>query len=115
MAETCNEKCSMNPWRLHGPSRLACIVIALILVLPPAAHGIIYGWTDSRGITHYTNKEDEIPGRYRVRARLLYREKSETPSRVGQSVADKQAVPETHQPDKLPAVHQSNAVDHTLM
>jgi hypothetical protein len=35
---------------------------------------MVYMWKDSTGTPHYTNKEYEIPDRYRARAKALYPE-----------------------------------------
>lgn len=35
---------------------------------------MIYSWTDSAGIAHYTNKEYEIPLRYRAKVKARYPE-----------------------------------------
>lgn len=42
------------------------------LLLASPSHGAVYVWKDTAGIRHYTNKEYEIPERYRSRAKLLY-------------------------------------------
>jgi uncharacterized protein DUF4124 len=46
------------------------LLVALILVAS-AAHGEIYTWKDSRGTSHYANRPDDIPPRYRSRAKPL--------------------------------------------
>ncbi len=46
-------------------------LLAVLVFAASAAHGEIYKWADSRGITHYTNSMDEIPVRYRARAKSL--------------------------------------------
>ena len=88
---------------------IRAVVITLLLLLAPAAHGAIFGWTDSEGTKHFTNKESNIPPRYRDKAKLLYPEpedsqpppqaaqpqvsppparSEEPPSRVAQPVAN---------------------------
>jgi len=52
----------------------------LALVIPSAAFGMLFNWTDSAGIKHYTNKEYDIPVRYRAKAKHLYPEQADTPS-----------------------------------
>lgn len=48
------------------------LMIAIVLVAATAqAENEIYRWLDARGTTHYTNREDEIPARYRGRAVVL--------------------------------------------
>lgn len=49
------------------------VLAALIFVASPA-FGMIYSWTDSQGIAHYTNKEYEIPARYRARVKARFPE-----------------------------------------
>jgi hypothetical protein len=68
---------------------IRAVVITLLLVLAPAAHGAIFGWTDSEGTAHYTNRESEIPPRYRDKAKLIVREPtdSQTPQQIGQTLA----------------------------
>ena len=48
----------------------------MFLELP--AHGMMYSWSDSSGITHYVNREYDIPARYRARAKALYPEPSDS-------------------------------------
>jgi hypothetical protein len=43
----------------------------LLLFVASSAFGEIYTWTDARGSAHYTNRMDEIPVRYRARAKAL--------------------------------------------
>ena len=52
------------------------IVKKLLLAVVPVfaaslAHGEIYTWTDTRGAAHYTNRMDEIPVRFRAKAKSL--------------------------------------------
>lgn len=47
-------------------------VIAIILVfVATSAYGEIYTWTDARGAANYANKLDDIPVRYRAKAKSL--------------------------------------------
>ena len=47
-------------------------VIAIILVfVATAAYGEIYTWTDARGAANYANRMDDVPVRYRAKARSL--------------------------------------------
>ena len=62
--------------------RFALIVLTLMLPALPA-QGIVFMWRDSAGIVHYTNKEHEIPVRYKARAKPLYPEAGD--SAPGQS------------------------------
>lgn len=52
-------------------------VILFILVQSSMAYGMVYRWTDTRNITHYTNREYEIPARYREKAKALYPEQAD--------------------------------------
>ena len=53
------------------------VLLALVFVASPA-FGLIYSWTDPQGVAHYTNKEYEIPPRYRARAKALYPEQADS-------------------------------------
>ncbi len=46
-------------------------VLLLLLLSASLAHAEIYTWTDSKGTKHYTNKDYEIPERYRAKAKVL--------------------------------------------
>ena len=48
------------------------------MLIASFAYGMVYTWTDSSGIRHYTNKEYEIPVRYRPNAKSLYPEQVDT-------------------------------------
>ncbi len=56
------------------------LIIAILLVSSPA-FGTVYRWNDSAGIAHYTNREYDIPDRYKSRAKALYPEAGD--SRTG--------------------------------
>jgi hypothetical protein len=72
---------------------IRAIAITLLLVLAPAAHGAIFGWTDSEGTAHYTNRESEIPPRYRDKAKLMVQEPtdSQAPQQTGQTQTSPQS------------------------
>ncbi len=55
------------------------LLLALIFISTPA-HGMVYTWTDSAGVAHFTNKDYEIPARYRAKVKSLYPEQSDTSS-----------------------------------
>lgn len=57
------------------PTLLAVILLAFLSSPGSAA---VYLWRDSTGTAHYTNKEYEIPDRYRKNARVLYPETTDT-------------------------------------
>jgi hypothetical protein len=46
-------------------------LLVMLVLVASSAHGEIYTWADSRGAAHYTNRLDEIPVRYRTRAKSL--------------------------------------------
>ena len=53
------------------------IVVAVVLVASPAL-SMVYMWRDAAGITHYTNKEYDIPASYKARAKALYPEATDS-------------------------------------
>ena len=53
-----------------------CMLLVLTFLASPA-YGMVYTWTDSAGIAYYTNKEYEIPLRYRAKAKHLYPEQAD--------------------------------------
>ncbi|QEM68529.1 DUF4124 domain-containing protein [Geobacter sp. FeAm09] len=48
------------------------LLAVMLLVAASSAQADVYTWTDRRGIAHYTNKEYEIPARYKARAKPLH-------------------------------------------
>jgi hypothetical protein len=49
--------------------RVTVLVVAVLLVARPApADGQIYRWVDERGVPHFTQGIDSVPGKYRARA-----------------------------------------------
>jgi hypothetical protein len=64
----------------------------LVCVLSPA-YGMVYTWTDVGGVTHFTNKEYEVPARYRARTKALYPEQVEN-NAPQQGLQSTQALPE---------------------
>jgi hypothetical protein len=57
--------------------------LVMFVFIASSAHGEIYTWTDWRGIAHYTNKEYDIPPRYRVKAKAMYQEQPASPTQQG--------------------------------
>lgn len=83
-----------------GKFIIKALILAAILVGSPA-QGIIYMWKDSAGIAHYTNKEYEIPARYKTKTKSLYSE-----------AADPRAMPlNTSNEQKAPDVPQAPIAD----
>ena len=88
------------------------VLLLLVLVLPSAVYGMVFTWTDSMGITHYTNKEYEIPSRYRVKAKHLYPEQPD----VGASQQSTPAVlPASPKPDVQPAQQATPVVQQPVV
>ena len=46
-------------------------LMVVLILIATAAQGEIYTWKDSRGTAHFTNRLDDIPPRYRNRAKSL--------------------------------------------
>jgi hypothetical protein len=53
-------------------------VLFLLIFLASPVHAMVYTWTDAGGVTHFTNKEYEIPARYRARTKARYPEQSDS-------------------------------------
>ncbi|MDD2734424.1 MAG: hypothetical protein PHF56_10825 [Desulfuromonadaceae bacterium] len=49
-------------------------ILLLLTLLSSPAYGMVYSWTDAVGVEHYTNKEYEIPARYRAKVKARYPE-----------------------------------------
>jgi hypothetical protein len=49
-------------------------VLLILIVFASPSYGMVYTWVDSVSVAHYTNKEYEIPARYRAKAKALYPE-----------------------------------------
>ncbi|OGU16924.1 MAG: hypothetical protein A2076_17130 [Geobacteraceae bacterium GWC2_53_11] len=80
---------------LLNPARrwpiIKCLLLVLLLAAAPA-QGLIFMWKDSAGIAHYSNKEYDVPARYKAKVKMLYPEASDA-GRVqsGNAVAVNQA------------------------
>lgn len=73
------------------------LLCALLLLLSHPANAMVYSWTDSAGTTHYTNKEYEIPMRYRAKVKARYPEQGDSSIAITpQNVTESQA-PQTEQ------------------
>lgn len=68
------------PTTLHPTGRLSLmkVIAAGVMLAASPAHGAVYMWRDSAGVAHYTNKEYDVPERYRAKARVLYPEASDS-------------------------------------
>ena len=74
------------------------LLVVMLLMLASGARADIYTWKDSRGIAHYTNKEYEIPARYRAKAKPLNIEAVQP----GGASSPQQAAPPQPQPQPQP-------------
>lgn len=77
------------------------LVLQLSLVLSSPAHGMVYTWTDSAGVAHFTNREYDIPSRYRAKTKALYPEQTDTGA-PQQNVPNSQAIPDVSVPSPAP-------------
>lgn len=69
------------------------ITLAVLLVASPVM-GMVYMWKDSKGTAHYTNKEYEIPDRYRFRAKAIYPEAGDSGKpQTGSNVQAQPSIP----------------------
>lgn len=80
------------------------IMIVGVMLTTSPAQGMVYMWRDSAGIAHYTNKEYDVPARYKAKAKVLYPEASDSGT-VQPGTANAQAV-SAAQP---PAITNQNA------
>jgi hypothetical protein len=51
---------------------IAVIVTLCIVLLASVAQAMVYMWRDSTGTAYYTNKEYDIPTRYKAKVKVLY-------------------------------------------
>lgn len=84
---------------------IRAVAITLVLVLSSSAYGAIFGWTDSEGTAHYTNRESEIPPRYRDKAKLMVHEPSDSqaPQQTGQTQTSPQSTARSEEPPTVTA------------
>lgn len=54
------------------------VIVAGVMLAASPVHGAVYMWRDSAGVAHYTNKEYDVPERYRAKAKVLYPEASDS-------------------------------------
>jgi hypothetical protein len=74
----------------------------LILALSSTANATIYRWTDSAGVAYYTNKDYEIPPRYRAKAKILYEELANTAATQQNTTPPQQVKVDIKQPAVTP-------------
>ena len=90
------------------------LLVVMLLMLASGVRADVYTWTDARGIAHYTNKQYEIPERYRAKVKPLHLEAVEpgsastpqqgTPSPPQGTPSTPQAVPSPPAPAPPPVV-----------
>ena len=56
------------------------VLILFAIVLSSPTHGMVYSWSDAAGIKYFSNKEYDIPTRYRAKAKALYPDQADTPA-----------------------------------
>ncbi|MGD0586998.1 MAG: hypothetical protein ABSA86_14725 [Oryzomonas sp.] len=74
------------------------LLVVILLMQASGVHADVYTWTDVRGIAHYTNKEYEIPERYKAKAKPLHLEAVEPGSASTPQNGAPQAAPATPTP-----------------
>ena len=52
------------------------MMVVMLTVIP--AQGMVYMWRDAAGVDHYSNKEYDIPARYKAKTKALYPEASDS-------------------------------------
>jgi hypothetical protein len=97
----------LTPITLQPTRRLSLMIIMLVrvMLMSSPAHGMVYMWRDSAGVAHYTNKEYDVPSRYKAKVKALYPEAADIGT-VQPSTATTQAAPVV-QP---PAITRQNSV-----
>ena len=50
---------------------LVWVVACLVFAGPASSAGVIYKYEDERGITHYTDRRDLIPEKFRSKAKVI--------------------------------------------
>ena len=89
----------MLPMTFQPINRLTLVKVLMAGVVMTAspAPGMVYMWRDSAGISHYTNKEYDIPDRYKAKAKPLYPEAADSapgkPSAPGEPAKPVQQLP----------------------
>jgi hypothetical protein len=64
-------------------------VLFILLFTAITANGEIYTWRDGRGTAHFTNSMDDIPDRYRAKARSMNygTDQKKEPATVAQQIS----------------------------
>lgn len=87
-------------FRLMQTFLLVNILILTVTLSASPAQCTVYTWRDTSGIDHYTNREHEIPARYRTMAKPLYPEPGDTTLQNANPVKpDNTSTPKISAPD----------------
>lgn len=85
------------------------MLVVMLLMAASSAQADVFTWTDVRGVAHYTNKEYEIPKRYKARAKALHIEAVQAGgASAPQQAAPPQPVPQPQETPATPQVAPSN-------
>ena len=68
-----------------GVARIVSLVLLLTAV---PGHGEIFMWNDERGTAHYTNRQDDIPLRFRAGAKSLNYDQAQQAGSLPPQTAD---------------------------
>ena len=72
---------------------LLTVITSMLLVVISGAspvQAMVYMWKNTAGVAYYTNNQDEIPVRYRMKAKMLYPEQTDTASQQPGAPAQQQ-------------------------
>ncbi|NVN98925.1 MAG: hypothetical protein HXX17_06330 [Geobacteraceae bacterium] len=61
-------------WQGYRETTLKYLLLLTLVLTASPALCAVYTWKDSTGAANFTNRQDEIPPRYRLKAKLLYPE-----------------------------------------
>ena len=84
------------------------LLVIMLLMQASGVQADVYTWTDARGIAHYTNKENEVPERYKSKAKPMHIEavqptpQQAAPSHSPDIASTQQAAPSPPPPAPAP-------------
>ncbi len=58
--------------------KIFILILPVLILVSLPAYGMVYSWTDTAGVVHFTNKEHEIPARFRAKVKSRYPEQGDT-------------------------------------
>lgn len=83
-------------------------MVALCAALTASvAQAMVYMWKDATGTAHYTNKEYDIPVRYKTKAKALYPDASDSGQNQAKNAPNQVTPPVQAQPAIVPQVMQN--------